>query len=392
MDRKAFSLINILRNIVTIYFDVFFVIYFLNIVNYNIFHFAMFYLIVFITILLSFWFLSTSSRLKYKVYYYRIGLSLTALYLALIMLFREDIVNYLYLVAIVKGLGEGFYFYPRNILNSTKISNKERKKYNGLMSAINGASAILVPLLLGVLLTYYSYVDIGKIVFILMIVMFILSFYVKDDDASGGKISLIKFYKHVKKDSLVQSALIMQFLQGFTIGSGVLVGVMTIYKVLYFESNLYIGILNSLLGILTVLTSIVYAHSKKEKYFKPISVITLVLMSISLVLLGISANNVVFIIYLIVYAIGITLISLTADNIIVNASNHIYVRFHRAEYHLLLETLLDIARIIGYSVLLCVGITGRIELMKFILFYSIVPLTILVIYVINTKDKEVKDK
>ena len=391
MDRKAFSLINILRNIVTVYFDVFFAIYFLNIVNYDIFTFALFYLIVFVVVLFSFWFLSTSSRLKYKVYYYRIGISFMALYLALIMLFREDIVNYLYLVAIVKGLGDGFYFYPRNILNSSKISNKERRKYDGLMSTINGTSAIIVPLLLGVILNYYSYVDVGKIVFILMIIMFGLSFYVKNDD-SDKKVGIIKFYKHIKNNSLVQSALIMQFLQGFTISSGVLVGVMTIYKVLYFKSNLSIGILNSLLGILTVLASFVYAHSKKEKYFKSISIITLVLMTICLVSLGINTNNVMFIIYLIVYAIGITLISLTTDTIIVNASNHLYVRFHRADYHFLLETLLEIARIIGYSVLLCIGIIGRIELIKVILFCSIIPLTILVIYVINAKDKEVKDK
>ena len=387
MNRKMFSIIEFLRNVVTIYFDVFFVIYFLNIVNYNIFPLAMFYLVVFVTMFLSILFLNTSFRLKNKVYYYRIGISFIALYLALIILFRENIVNYLYLVAIVKGLGDGFCFYPRTF----KMSNKERKKYHVLMSAINDSSAILVPLLLGVLLTYYSYIDIGKLIFILIIIMFILSFYVKDVD-SDGKINIFKFYRHIKKDSLVQSALIIQFLQGFIVGSGVLVGVMTIYKVLYFESNIYIGILNSLLGILAVLSSIIYTNCKKEKYFKPISIITLVLMSISLVLMGINANNVIFIMYLIIYAIGITFISLTTDNIIDNASSHLYVRFHREEYHLLLEILLGIARIIGYGVLLCIGITGKMELIKFMLFYSIVPLTILVVYIINAKEKEVKDK
>lgn len=391
MDKKAFSLINILRNIVTIYFDTFFAIYYFNIINYKILPFALFYLIVFVVVLFSFCLLSTSSRLKYKIYYFRIGISFTALYLALIMLFKNDIINHIYLVAIVKGLGDGFYYYPRNILNSSKITNKERKKYNGIMNGINGISTILVPLLLGFLLTNYSYIDIGKIVFLLMIIIFILSFYVKDDDKSDSKINLIKFYNHIKRDKVVQEAFIMQFLQGFTISSGVLVGVMTIYKILFFESNLSIGILNSILGIFTIITSIVYAKSKKEKLFKPVSIITLVLVSICLVSLGIKSNNIMFITYLVVYSIGITLITLTVDNIIVNVSNHLYVRFHRAEYHLFLEILLEISRIIGYGMLLCIGIIGKMEMIRYILFFSIIPLTFLIIYVINVKEKEVKD-
>ena len=263
MDKKAFSLINILRNIVSIFFDTFFAIYFFNLTNYDILPFAGYYLVVYITILASFWFLSTRDKLKYKVYYYRIGISFTALYLALIMIFKEDIVHYIYLVAFIKGLGEGFYYYPRNILNSSKISNKERKKYNGLISAINQVSAIVIPVLLGLFLTYYSYVEIGKVVFILMIVIFVLSFFVKDDDKSEETVSLFKFYKKTKKDKMVQNALIMQFLQGFTVGGGVLVGAMTIYKIMYFESNLNIGILNSVLGVLTCLTCLIYAKSKK---------------------------------------------------------------------------------------------------------------------------------
>ena len=388
MDRKAFSIINVIRNIVSIYFDTFFAIYFFNLTNYEILPFAKYYLVVYLTILFSFCFLSSSKKLKYKVYYYRIGISFQALYLALIMLFKENIVNYIYLVAIMKGLSEGFYYYPRNILNSSKISNNERKKYNGIINAINNASGIVIPLVLGILLTYYNYVEIGKGVFVLMIVIFILSFWVKDDNSGGNRISLYQFYQKVKDDSLVQKAFIMQFLQGFTIGSGVLVGVMTIYKILYFHSNLYIGILNSVLGLLTCLTCLVYAKTKM-KHFKTISIITLLLISISLVSLGINPSNIMFIVYLVIYAIGITLITLTCDNIIINVSNSFKIKFHRAEYHLFIEILLEIARILGYVILLIIGLVGNIDYLRIILFFSILPLTLLIIYVINTKDKYV---
>ena len=50
-DLKAFTLINILRNIVTIYFDTFFAIYFFNLTNYEILPFAKYYLFVYFCLL-----------------------------------------------------------------------------------------------------------------------------------------------------------------------------------------------------------------------------------------------------------------------------------------------------------------------------------------------------
>ena len=65
MNKKAFSIINILRNIVTIFFDTFFAIYFFNLTNYEILPFAKYYMIVYVVTLISFWLLSGKNRLKY---------------------------------------------------------------------------------------------------------------------------------------------------------------------------------------------------------------------------------------------------------------------------------------------------------------------------------------
>ena len=115
-------------------------------------------------------------------------------------------------------------------------------------------------------------------------------------------------------------------------------------------------------------------------------------MSTFLVILGIMPNNTIFIIFLVIYAIGITLITLTADNVILNAGNNIYVRFHRDEYHLLLDSILELSKVVGYTLLFCVGLTGKMELIKIVLFFSIIPLTMLVVYIINANDRDVKNR
>ena len=386
MDKKAFTWITILRNIVTIYFDTFFAIYFFNLTNYEILPLAKYYVVVYISLLLGFWLLKNFIKKNNKVPFYRIGISLTALYLALIMLLKEKIIDYIYLVAIIKGLGKGFYYYPRNILNSVKINNQQRKKYDGIVNSINQVSSIIIPLLLGILLTFYNYITIGKVVFILMIIIFALSFLVKEEHLNNTSSHIGSFFKKIIKNKKICEVLLIQFFKGFTITGGVITVVMTIYKILYFESNLMIGSLNSILGLFTFLTCLMYATKIKKTHLSPLIITTLVVLVICLTVLGIYPNNYIFLVYLFVYATGVTLISLLSDTIIANKSNDLLIKFNKEEFHLILETTLGISRISGYLFLLIIGIIGNINLLKYILFFSIIPFTLLVVYVIKNID------
>lgn len=386
MDKKAFTLINILRNIVTIFFDTFFAIYFFNLTNYEVLPLAKYYLVVYISLVSGFWLLKNIIKKKSKVPFLRIGIALTSIYLALIMLLKDKIVDYVYLVAIVKGLGEGFYYYPRNILNTSKISNESRRKYDGIVNSVNQISNIAVPLILGILLTFYDYVTIGKVVFILMIIIFILGFYVKEDNNDNKPTEVFKFFKKIIKNKRIREVLLIQFFRGFTITSGVVTAVMTIYKILYFKSNLMIGSLNSILGLLTFISCILYATKIKKTWYRPLIMITIVILSVVLTILSIAPNNLAFIIYLVIYATGITIISLLSDTIIANKSNDLLIKFNKEEFHLLLETVLGISRISGYLILLIIGLLGNIDLLKYILFFSIIPFTLLAVYLIKNID------
>lgn len=386
MDKKAFTLINILRNVVTIYFDTFFAIYFFNLTNYEILPLAKYYVVVYASLLFGFWLLKNTIKKNNKVPFYRIGISLTALYLALIMLLKEKIVDYIFIVAFIKGLGEGFYYYPRNVLNASKITNKSRRKYDGIINSINQISSIVIPLLLGILLTFFDYVTIGKVVFVLMIIIFVLSFFVKEEFSNDRPMEVIKFFNKIKNNKKVVEILLIQFFKGFTVTSGVIMAVMTIYKILYFKSNLIIGSLDSVLGLLTFITCLLYASKTKKTFYRPLILITSIILSICLIILGLNPNNIVFIVYLVIYATGIKIITLLADTLIANKTNDLLIKFNKEEYHLILETVLGISRIGGYLVLLVIGFIGEISLLKYILFFSVIPFSLLGFYLIKNID------
>lgn len=387
-DKLSFTLINILRNVVSIYFDTFFTIYFFKLVNYQILPMAKYYLVIYLTIVFSFWVLRNAVKKNFKVSYFRIGLSFTALYIAAILMLKERIPNYVYLVAILKGLGEGFYYYPRNVLNSTKITNAERKRYDGTINAINQVTSIVMPVVLGLLIDSYSYIQMGKVVFILIIVCFLLSFLVEEGLRETGeeKINVKGFLKKIKNNKKVKEALLVQFLRGFTISAGVLTVVMSLYKINYFQSNSKIGSLNSILGILTCIACIVYSMKVKKKVYKTFTILTTVSLSILLVGLAIKPDQNLFIIYLFVYSFGVAIINLLGDNITVNCSNDESISEKKEEYHLILETVLGISRTLGYVALLAIGLIGNFELLKHILTFSIIPLVLLCIVVIKNLD------
>ena len=180
-EKKSMFFINILKSIINVYFDTFFVFYFFKVANYEVLPLAKYYLTLYLFVGIGFLLISNVMKKNLKVPYFRIGISLQAIYISLIMLLKENIINYIFLVGIIKGIADGFFHFPKNILDTEKVTNDERQKYNGLIFTIEKISAIVVPLILGIALTFMSYIDLGKIFFLLFIIMFILSYYIKSD-------------------------------------------------------------------------------------------------------------------------------------------------------------------------------------------------------------------
>ncbi len=108
------------------------------------------------------------------------------------------LIHYILVIGILKGLADGFYYYPKSILDSEKINNENRQKFSGIVNTINKIMAIGIPICLGFLLTFMNYTDLGKIFFMLFIVMFLVSFSIDDYKHLDKKFEMKKFLKLVK--------------------------------------------------------------------------------------------------------------------------------------------------------------------------------------------------
>lgn len=370
-ERKAIFLINVLKNIIDVYFDTFFVMYFFQIANYEIVPLAKYYITLYMFIGIGFVFIRKSIKKNIIVPYLRLGISMQALYIALIMLLKENIINYILIVGILKGVADGLYYFPKNILYSDKISNDDRQRFHGLVNTINKIIAILMPLLLGVLLSFMSYTDLGKIFFMLFIFMFLITFWLKDNKYGDKKFEMKKFVSLVKTNKNIVYSLLIPLLSGLTYSSGVMSLVVTLFKINVFKTNLNLGFVDSITAILSLIVCILYSTKIKEKSFKRISHISGFISFSVLVLFAFFPKVEMLIIFLLIRYSFILIISLISEYVTVNLANCEELKMElKPEYFLARDVLFSISRTIGYIIIFLVVLFVGMDYINYILIIA----------------------
>ncbi len=370
-ERKAIFLISVLKNIIDVYFDTFFVMYFFQIANYEIVPLAKYYITLYMFIGIGFVFIRKSIKKNIIVPYLRLGISMQALYIALIMLLKENIINYILIVGILKGVADGLYYFPKNILYSDKISNEDRQRFHGLVNTINKIIAILMPLLLGVLLSFMSYTDLGKIFFMLFIFMFLITFWLKDNKYGDKKFEMKKFVSLVKTNKNIVYSLLIPLLSGLTYSSGVMSLVVTLFKINVFKTNLNLGFVDSITAILSLIVCILYSTKIKEKSFKRISYISGFISFSVLVLFAFFPKVEMLIIFLLIRYSFILIISLISEYVTVNLANCEELKMElKPEYFLARDVLFSISRTIGYIIIFLVVLFVGMDYINYILIIA----------------------
>lgn len=388
-EKNAVFSITVLKGIISVYFDTFFVFYFFKVANYEVIPLVKYYLTLYFFIAVGFFLIRNMMKQNVKVPYLRIGISLQALYISLIMLLKDNIINYVILVGLVKGIADGFYHYPKNLLNTEKITNEDRQRFDGITTTINKIVAIIIPLVLGVALTFFSYVQLGKIFFILFVVMFLISFYIDDHSYKNEKSDLKGFFNLVKKDKKIRKSLLIPFFAGFTHSSGVMGLIVTLSKIYNFKTNLNLGTVDSICAIVSLLVCILYSTKIKKEHFKNILYICGIISFIVLTLFAFKPTITILIIYLFVRNSFVSLLSLISGTIGGNLSNSKEIKeSYRTEFVFTRDLMYAIARCSGYLILLIVCLVFGKDYIYFILILS--GISLLLESVITAKMNDVE--
>lgn len=350
---KAISGLKIFKSVIDLFISTFFVMYFLNLSNDNLIPLVCYYLIVYFTVYFTIFSLRNICKSPKRVYLLRIGIILNFVYFLLIYFLKGNMVNYTWLIAIVYGLEEGFYYSVYNNFESSGITNDKRKKFLGMIYALKSILSIVIPLIFGSIMSVEGFDKCIIVVLVLVILQIICSFVFTDIAIpKKTRTNLKEFVKIIGNNIKIRQIFKVEILNGI-IYSGAFNSIVTIYIIRTLKDSMSYGIFTSVFAIITTIVGFYFAKLSKPKNYAINLIISGVLTVSGIILIIFKCNFVTIIIFNLLQSYSKTIVELINSNSLMNIANikELKDKF-KVEYFLGMETFLVLGRTIGYLLLL----------------------------------------
>ena len=354
-----------INNILYMFLNTFMVAYFITLTNYNYKQISIYYIANFICIALTFYLLGNIIKKHSKVKIFRTGIVLYCLYILLIALLKEKIVDYHVLLGALYGIVQGILWAPGLSLVNEYVKD-DSNNFVSMKSILTQILKIIMPFILGASIELTSFSFIAIIILFLSVIQFFFSLLIKDDTKSrNSNYNLKEYIKYVKNKKLLKTYYKLVACDGIV--NYMLATVVTILIVTSFKTTFNLGMLTTIFSACSIIS--VYIFQRKIKRNINTTKICTIMMIISFITLLIDINKYTVIIYNLFNSLFLILLINSAETkryeIITKdkkASNNYIV-----EHQILSEICLNIARILGYIVLLIASVLNKPIIFKIML-------------------------
>lgn len=265
---KILFYLRILKSVIDTFVDTFFVLYFLDVSSDNIVPLGIYYIIIVATVYFTIYACRNLSRSKHRIWLIRIAMLLDLAYFFLIITLQTQVVQYMYLLGLLRGLEEGFYYALYNIMESDGIKNQERAKFIGNYKTAKAACSMVFPIILGGLMQVAGFVESSIVVIVIVAIRMLLSFRYKDKNLPRTKkANLKKFREITRRDQRFHRLNIMHFFDGLSCSSSAFSQVITLYVVTVFSDGFSLGVFTAVFSAVSGAIGIIFAKFLKQKHY-----------------------------------------------------------------------------------------------------------------------------
>ncbi len=381
-------------NILDLFSNTFLSAYFYKLTQDNMIYISVYYIIVWIIATIGALLVGNYIKRRNKVVLYRYGILINSIFIILIICLKEEILNYVWLMAIIYGMSVATTGFPFNMMESELVKEKERTKYIGYRHVVGKSAQVIAPIFLGAYITITSYQIAAILVLVFSIIRLINSCFMRNVNIVKEKMDLKKFIRAVKnkKQYPIKDIYIIEFLKGITV-NGVLEKIIALLIIYEVQTELNLGIWSSIFSICMIFTMMIFA--KKYNKYKSKNLLTICSFSIitSFLLLLMSINMTTIIIYNVVYYVFIKIVySITEVNLFDYSNKQPFDKELNVEYFIFREIFLNIGRMIGYAILLIIGFTHNLEYLKIFFLCMTIALIIIISMSKNivTREQDIK--
>lgn len=363
--------------IISIFLDTFLAAYFYKISEQNILYLSIYNIVGWIIATMGAVLVSNIIKRKDKVKLYRFGIIVKSLYIFMIILMGEKIINYIYVIGIMYGISTATTGFPFNMIESENISEKERSKYIGYASVATEVISLTIPIVIGAYITIQSYQVAAVLILVFSILKLLLSFKIKNINMQEQKVNLREFYKVLRQNTTLKKLYIIEFFKGIN-RYGVMSLVVSLLIIYQTNNELELGSWTALFSLFTIIAMYLFGKYYNKDRKKKLLAISTIAMLISFGCILYKINMVSVILYNIVYYVFMNIIlKITEVDLFDYSNQEPYKEQFNTEYFIFREIFLNTGRILGYLVLLvCVGITQEISYLNLLFIFIIISILI----------------
>lgn len=357
---KLFFSLKVLKQLLKNFVDVFLVLYFLNVAENNILPLGIYKFVAILAIYSVIFLTRNLCKSKHRVELIRIGILIDFVYFMTIILLREKVVDYIYLVGLLYGLEEGFYYSIYNNLESSAITNSERAKFTGNYTAVKSILSVIFPLIFGNIIYQTGFIKTLGVVLIVVVFQIFLSFLIKDRNIPKGEKTDFKAFRDAIKDNKeIAQVFKTNIFYGLTYSEGAFSYIVTIYIAKVFSDSVSLGIFTSIFSLISCGLGLLFARIIKPKHYNNVIKISMTLTILSLCIMISGCNMLTIILFNLCQTFSKELISLINSNSQSNISNlEVVKNKFKVEYWLGIETSLVIGRIVSNGLFILMAYTG----------------------------------
>lgn len=370
---KILFLLRILKSILNNFVDVFFVLYFLTVSNGNILPLGIYKLVFVFFVWVVFFLIRNYCKVKGRIRFLRIGIILYLIYFLFIIILKEKLVDYIFLIGFLYGLEEGFYYSVYNMIESDGVKNNDRSKYIGTYTLAKNIISIIFPLIFGGIIQKAGFINAALFaLFIVVLEIILVNVFEDSNIPRNNKTNFKEFGKVVKNQREFRMIIESKVCAGLTYSEGALSYVITIYIIKIFSESVSLGIFTSIFSVISAIIGLLFVKVIKPKHYNILIMSTSIITIILLCILIWDCNFVTIVLYNLFQTISKGLTDLINEKNVSDFSNvRAIKREFKVEYFLSIETALFVGRVISNGLFICMAFTNTNFIMIIFVIFAV---------------------
>lgn len=347
-NRKYIAIIAFLRKFLNVFFSLFFNIYILKIVN-NDMNFILKYTIysVFLSVILEYILLKIINS-KNAGIIYRSSFVLSAISIFLLIIFKENIVKYIYLFKTLDTMKSLFYAVPYELIIIGSNTNKSMSSYLANLNILENITAILTPMFSGFIIEKFSY----NVLFITLgletLLIIAISMKIKDFTVQDSKMKIKEFWKIAKEKTHLKDIYKCMFFRRIS-SQGAMTELLPIVLFLRLGTEMSFGSYNTLFAVISIISLQILKIINSKKINKKFYPYMAIIIFISSLLVVFNASFATLLIYYILMNSFGTIIESESCSAIYSSIKVDNLEQYRKEHMMVFNIYMFVGQVISYS-------------------------------------------